>query len=269
MDKIRKSIENKKPILVILILTSIILIGLILYNVVLEEIIEENGSKRATIMKNNEVAVGSYIKYKGGDYRGKWVVLRNDGENIEIISKDSVGLLTLHGVDGYANCVKILNDKCREYVNDKYALSGRSVGATADSIEQIDTEKYPITWAGADAIGEDLPYEDKTYISDRDIIRNNSELNHGTTNTRYNNGGVWLASRHLFLVSVGSSFSVRLLEKNGVIGDAGLVSAGPDGSVGVGGPEWPNGVRPVITLKSEIRIVGGTGTARDPYQISI
>ena len=216
---------------------------------------EGGGSSVVAIMENSEVAVGSYIDYTGGDYTGKWVVLRNTGGTIEIISKESVGSLTLSGADGYANAVKTLNDKCATYVNSTYATSGRSAGATSSSIGQINTTDNPLTFVAA---RPQLPYYDEYYMED---MVNNINLLHSS-----NSGYVWLASRYLETNSMGAVFYVRSLSADGGIMNFELYAAD---NVGTAVIQESHGVRPVITLKSGIRIVGGSGSSDDPYTIGI
>ena len=203
-------------------------------------------------------AVGSYISYTGGDYTGKWVVLRNTTGAWEIISKESVGDLELSGATGYANAVKILNDRCSIYKNSTYAVSGRSVGATADSIEQIDTTQYPLTYEAARS--ESLPYHDTYYLSDQSIISGNDNLKHSS-------GNVWLASRRLNVYDNRSSFCVFNLNENGVLNSRSIYGQYSNGKTW--GDNYAGGVRPVVTLKPGIRIIGGSGTFDNPYTISM
>ena len=218
-------------------------------------------------MENSAVTVGSYIAYSGGDYSGLWVVLRNNGGQLEIISKDSVGLLTLSGADDYANVVKILNDKCATYVNSTYATAGRSVGATSSSIGQINTTDNPITYEAART--ETLPYKDEYYTTDQSIIANpsNSTLKHGTANTYNNDGYVWLASRYLSAGISNSSFYVRYLDTGGSMRNGSLFKAYSGNETGSN--SYSRGVRPVITLKSNIKIIDGAGTSGSPYVLGI
>ena len=214
-----------------------------------------------TIMENSAVTVGSYIAYSGGDYSGKWVVLRNNGGQIEITSKESAGNVTLSGASDYANAVKILNDYCANYVNSTYATSGRSVGATSSSIGQINTTQYPITHAKAQEVGNsNPPFTDMEYQSDQTLIENNSALRHSS-------GYVWLASRNLYTIDSYSGFFVRCLGTNGSMSNIGLSDEDSDGRTN--DYSGSSGVRPVITLKSGIKITGGTGDVDHPYTIGI
>ncbi len=225
----------------------------------IEGLTEEEDSSIVAIMENSDVAVGSYIDYTGGSYTGKWVVLRNNGGTIEIISKESVGDLTLSGADAYINYVKILNDECKAYVNSKYASKGRCLGATSSSLDQVDTSQYPLTFAAARE--RIFPYHDTYYTSDQTIIQSNSALKHST-------GYVWVASRFLQPGNGCSVFNACRMYKNGSTADwAALYRAYNDNSTADASGTY--GLRPVITLKSRIKIVGGSGTSDVPYTIGI
>ena len=213
---------------------------------------------------HESVPVGSYISYTGGDYEGDWVVLRDTPVGLEIISKNSVGELTLEGANGYANAVATLNAKSQQYVNPSYAVAGRSVGATADSIGMIDTTQYPLTYAAAR--NQVLPYHDTCYTDDQTIIDSNSALQHNTTNTN-NSGFVWMASRNLNLTTnAGSSwFDVRCLGVSANVDNHALFAAHSNSNTSVA--SWSRGIRPVITLRGNVKTTGGSGTQGNPYTL--
>ena len=223
------------------------------------------------IIATSAVQVGKYIKYSGGDYAGKWVVLRNTSGLIEIISKESVGNVTLSGSSGFVNCVKLLNDKCKTYVNSTYASSGRSVGAKNSSIEVLDTKQYPIEYFKEDRstsptnyVPGPFPYCDTDYMDDIRLIRSKSALKSA------NDGNIWLASRSLYNSSVKSYYGVNYVKNDGSNGtyiDFDLYVI--DENDNISENSYSCGVRPVITLKPGIRIVGGSGTSGSPYEIAI
>ncbi len=227
------------------------------------ETLSNNTTLTATFVQFADVAVGSYIDYQGGDYNGKWVVLRNEtGKNVEIISKENVADLTLSGADGYANAVKLLNDKSKQYINPIYAVSGRSVGATSKSIEQIDRNIYPVAFY-REIVKRILPYHDDYGAADRNLIMNNAALQQTV-------GDVWLASRYLDPSDeTNYSFNVRCVGPNGTIVNRAstqeLFLPKADGTSE--SYTFSKGVRPIITLRQDIRITGGAGTELEPYTI--
>ncbi len=206
------------------------------------------------------IGVGSYVSYSAGGYTGDWVVLRNSTGQLEIISKESVGDVTLGGAEGYANAVSILNSKAKEYINYNYAVSARSVGSTVDSIEQIDTTQYPLTYEAGNAAGMVLPYQDTYYLDDTTIIANNANLKHSS-------GNVWLASRILGTNSSYSYFNVHNLYSSGTAYNVSLFAAGSGGDVD--SFVYSLGFRPVVTLRADLRVIGGSGTQADPYVLGI
>ena len=213
-------------------------------------------------VKERRVAeTGSYITYTGGDYTGDWVVLRNKDGQLEIISKESVGNVTLEGASGYANAVSILNTKAAEYVNTDYAVSGRSVGATEDSISQIDTTEYPLTFAAIQNTGPtNLPYKDTYYEDDYNIISKSAALKHSSS-------WVWLAARGVGIYDNVFALEIRAFHANGILSSHGLVGVRSNGEIGSG--NGTNGVRPVITLREDMEIIGGSGLQTDPYRIAV
>ena len=209
---------------------------------------------------HKSLPVGSYVSYTGGDYAGSWVVLRDTPVGLELISKESVGDLTLSGAYGYANAVRILNNTAKGYVNSAYAVTGRSVGATANSIQEIDTTQYPLTYAAASAVGQHLPYHDWRFEDDQEIINEN--------NLKHTSGYIWLASRGIDVNPGGISkvyFGVRSLNTSGGIQQSGLFHITPDSTTSTFSDT--RGLRPVILLRPDIQVTGGSGTSGSPYTI--
>ncbi len=232
-------------------------------------VIEGKGTKSEPYilgLEHESIPVGSYINYRVEGYSGEWVVLRDNGINIEIITKESVGDVTLDGADGYANAVKILNDKARKYVNSKYAVNGKALGATDDSVEQIDIIQYPLKFPVTSSIIS--PYsDDDAYESIESLMQNNKKL-------LQKNGDVWLGLRCTGYLSADnkgqgglSCFGLYCLTGSGKVERTLLYWDYSGGKTSTATVSF--GVRPVITLKSGIKIVGGKGTSTDPYQISL
>jgi len=234
---------------------------------------------KQAIITNSNVAIGAYISYNPsstsytvstGDsgYTSSqnfnpssttsWRVMYNNEGQLDIVSADSVGNVSLKGVTGYAKAVDTLNNIGNAYVNSTYATKGRHIGSASSSIGTITT---PITWEYTYNQGNTgSPYSETLYITDLNQLKKNSLL--------HSSGNVWLASRGLGANSEYSHGIVRIMNKSGgIVNTNGPCLVYPDGSVeeNVG----TRGVRPVVSLRSEIRITGGSGTSTDPYQISI
>ncbi|MBP3285109.1 MAG: InlB B-repeat-containing protein [Clostridia bacterium] len=242
--------------------------------------------------KWNYVELGSYIMYQptstehivsGGDSGTgvdqvfnpssvtSWKVFKNttDGDYLEIISAESVGDLRLTGKAGYIYAIDILNRLCREYVNPTYATSGRCLGY-GNGVGTIDESKYPITFEETYTNGNNgFPYTDSCNKEDIRLLNTKDGENYPLRVS----GSVWLDSRMLKTNSSYSYFGVLIVDAVGTVhynvqfDGNGLYQLYSDG--GFDAYSLGYGVRPVITLKSGIRIVGGDGTSENPYQIAI
>ena len=194
-----------------------------------------------------------------------WKIFKSPTEasDIEIISAESVGDLTLKGKDGYIYAVDTLNRLCSAYVNSTYATSGRCLGYNAGA-GTIDESKYPITFEETVTNGNNgFPYVDSHNSGDMRIINTANGENYPLRVS----GTVWLASRILNTNSRYSNFGVRYVSADGNVNNYYLYQSYSDGGFITNSPVC--GVRPIITLKSGIRIVGGDGTSENPYQIAI
>ena len=194
-----------------------------------------------------------------------WKIFKSPTEasDIEIISAESVGDLTLKGKDGYIYAVDTLNRLCSAYVNSTYATSGRCLGYNAGA-GTIDESKYPITWEETYTNGnKGFPYTDGQNGEDIRLMNTKDGENYPLRVS----GTVWLASRSLGTSSSYSGFNVRRVDAGGNVGSLNLYQSYSGGGVNTISPVY--GVRPIITLKSGIRIVGGDGTSENPYQIAI
>ncbi|MBP3285309.1 MAG: InlB B-repeat-containing protein [Clostridia bacterium] len=236
--------------------------------------------------KWKEIVAGEYIVYQptsteyivyGGDSGTgtdqvfdpssvtSWKIFNNlrDDDHIEIISAESIGDLTLAGKDGYIYAIDTLNRLCSDYVNTTYATSGRCLGY-GNGVGVIDESKYPLTWEETYTNENNgFPYNDS--YNTKDISRLNKTV--GGEYPLQVSGTVWLASRYLGFSNNRASFDVRHVSAGGGVNSNGLYWSLSDG--GFSAHSLVRGVRPVISLKPGIRIVGGDGTSENPWQIAI
>jgi len=201
-------------------------------------------------MTTTQTGYTSSQSYTTSSYTGGWQVLYNDATNgVQLISSDVVGTLYLSGVNGYNNLVGTLNTMAGKYVDSTYAVSGRSVGSLPTDIE---------TSAGTTNLYTDTTYDymttygwnnkykvaDTNYTTDQTAMTSAGVIN---ATTRY-----WLASRYIQAISSSTRFHSRWVEVNSLVGSDFLwyvSSGGPTSTY-----SYSNGVRPVITLKSDIQI---------------
>ncbi|MBP3284232.1 MAG: InlB B-repeat-containing protein [Clostridia bacterium] len=194
-----------------------------------------------------------------------WKVFKNitDDDHIEIISAESVGDLTLTGKTGYIHAIDTLNRMCAEYVNPIYADSGRCLGYNV-GVGIIDESMYPITWEETNQ-NNTFPYKDDTNIEDIRLINTKDGENYPLRVSQ----SVWHASRNTYVSGTEARYCVKYMLGNGsmdAIG-AGVYYSSPNSGSATSSQVY--GVRPIISLKSGIRIVGGDGTSENPYQIAI
>ena len=204
-----------------------------------------------------------------------WKVFKNTtgSDHIEIISAESVGDLTLKGKDGYIYAINTLNRMCSEYVNSTYATSGRCLGY-GNGTGTIDESKYPITWEETCTNGNNgFPYRDSWNAEDIYLLNSTDGENYPLRVS----GKVWLASRNLSTLVYNNNttfqagFNVRVVNASGSVESGNYDTNNLYRSYSSGDATLSQvyGVRPVISLKSGIRIVGGDGTSENPYQIAI
>ena len=197
-------------------------------------------------------------------YSGEWRVLYNDGTNISIISMSAVKQVTLEGKDDYNNAVSILKTESEAYMNS-FAESSRSVGSNPD---------------GSDGRGSELlAFEDCPDFSYLQTFANDYKAADyavsGASHIPYSNmdeftlrklgllvvdEGFWLCMRAGYFLETGTHFGV------------GVFTSGVDYRYWMGlsvvhfegyitDTAQIQGLRPVITLKSNVKVTGGNGTS--------
>ena len=240
---------------------------------------------------------GDYVKYDtgiegigdNGDGVVLFRVLYNDDTNgLQIISDKNVEEVTL-GTDGYGlitafqtsmndynNAITTLNQKAERYAtNSPYALDGRCVGSVptvgadgkfnAKNTEVEGTCSIPDEWTLPNGwTSRDTgcqKWTDENYTEDQTAM----EAIGGDmwpTGEEY-----WLASRDVISDSSNCAFRVRYVYASGGLGYHNLciVDSGGDTS----GNAYVYGLRPCISLKSDIKVTGGDGKEGTPYELGI
>jgi len=247
---------------------------------------------REPIMELSEVLVGAYIEYvptantasisdeftgvegtgaqtftidKNDATKMKWRVFKNNSGQIDIISENSVGDLTLNSLTGYENAVYSLNTLSNQYQKDGYTFRARSLGSTEEWNETAIEEGKSVGQITllTSSVGE-FPDTDELYSDDLNIMNNQLEL-------LDSENSIWLASREAYRESGAIVADVRVLETDGSLGYREMYFGPYDNEeawlYGEGG-SYANGVRPVVSLNTSIKVVDGLGTAEDPYIIA-
>ena len=222
----------------------------------------------------------------------QWRVLDIKGDQIRLISATSTSFsLTLQGANGYNNAVKLIDEICsiyggskgnaqglkiediQEYMNEK---NYKNINASYGNTYTPSSKNYPLIFAqenkqlgngpsGHLGLSEQDGWYDGTTtagtLNTTYTYWDKSMVPGDWTNIKYheifiNNGSnysiYWLSSRCVFAGASFASFSVRFV-------GGGLIHA--DDLSGSGGSAASNAfrVRPVVTLNSDVKVIGGNG----------
>ena len=226
-----------------------------------------------------EIKAGDYVNYvdKNGTTR-KCVVLwdRSSGYGIQIITTDTVEDVELGNGQGkyiygsstsefntartsYNNAVKTLNNKAMNYLNTTYASDARCVGSVPNNKNSEASTYYTNSASWFKTYNNTLKNEDENYTLDYNQM---VKLKINSIIDEY-----WLASRGVNDEAGGANrFGIRSVRVGYVISGE-LCGVFSSNSVNTNGSE--HGLRPVFTLKSTIKITGGSGTQYSPYTLGI
>lgn len=185
-----------------------------------------------------------------------WQIFSINGNTIGLISENSVGTLTLGGKSGYTDIVGALNDISRQFVDNKFIVSGRGLGTYSGQTGRIDGNI--VTYANATT---DSPYDDgTTYATDILTIVENEEL--------WVDEEIWIGTRYVLKSEESATFGARTLPSNNRPTGYSLFVAKP----GVNGDDFPAktfGVRPIIYLSSDAQLGNGNGSKGNEYKLSL
>ena len=226
---------------------------------------------------------GDYVKYNTGidgiganqDGIVLFRVLYNDDTNgLQIISDKNVEDVTLgrNGINDiavfqtsmndYNNAIATLNQKAERYAESSpYAIDGRCVGsvptvgidgkfnAKNNDVSQTysipDEWTLPSGWSSRDT--GCLKWTDTNYETDQTAME---VAGVWTTGESY-----WIASRRTYSDSSVCSFRVRVVYSSGSWDSFELCRVDSDGSTD--GNLYRPGLRPCISLKSDVKVIGG------------
>ena len=174
-----------------------------------------------------------------------WRVIRkNEDKTVDLISADvSSTKIAFKLRAGYNNYIGILNKIAKQYETDGITAGSRHMGYDGKIMEYCTDSSSCETEDNAYRIDEKLVKE-----ALGDVL---AKAAGGTKNTMY-----WLASRTGGTYSCSSCMYVRYYLSTGK-----LTYDSIDG--------LPKSVRPIVVLKSTVKITGGNGTESSPYTLGI
>lgn len=196
----------------------------------------------------SEIAkLGDYVTYTSNGY-SNWRILSKDTSvnKVEIISDGSVQTVSLAGRDlstssGFATFTEkvrdILQNVANYYLDSTYSANARVVGSNEDAS------------VGTGAQDTDIP----------DVAKMQASGTLSTNNNDAYSSGYWLLST----ARDEDKYNVMYITQDGKTFGRGTLFAG--------GTNYTKeyGVRPIITLNNEVKVVGGSGTQKDPWQLSL
>lgn len=202
------------------------------------------------MVESDKIKVGDYVNYTVAGYSSGWRVLsvNKEDKNVEIISNNSVYNLTLSGKTGYDNLVSNLNDIAKNYIDDKYVSSARTMGTDPSNIDGNTTKDF----LGIKNLVMDYVYtSDTNYLRDYNIIKDNTSLQCNTD--------CWYASRQLIAHKTGTTTDSATLSAYHGSGSEIKTDTLRLYAYSIQDSSLSKGVRPVLTLKGEAGIEEKTG----------
>lgn len=290
--------KSKKILLICGIILIIIMAGVIFATITSKS--EKNNTESGNDKSTNEqqyttllkdiVKIGDYVQYepieeeftleksetgydidqkfKTSKYTGSWRIMYNDTENgLQIISSSGVqNWVVLDGKFGYNNAVDTLNSFCNHYANNKdYAISGRCLGSNPKSSkDNAETQQHYS--AGA------MKKADENYKYDLDVLNQYSLYSAGEETI--------LASRNTLTDSGWKTYYLRYISSSGDLKndnldlysivdtediEKGMKAIDPTITTNRNARTNSQYVRPIITLKQDVKVKGGDGMKDNPY----
>lgn len=207
-----------------------------------------------------------------------WRVIKINNDNTVDVVSVYVSSVDIYfsAKTGYQNYVGTLNYISKQYENQKYTSGSRNVGYDTTSTEFItDTSTLTSTTAplisstssdNVSTSNEVKGLGDISYETDYNLVKNalgTVAANKVGTTTAAN---YWLSSRiYVYKSSTAWSFSGRIISPGGAIASISLYDYN-NGNFSLNG--FNIVIRPIVTLKSNIKASNGVGTSDSPYVLS-
>ena len=226
--------------------------------------IRYNPTEKTYILTASQSGYDTDQVFNSSLYNGLWQVLYNDSTNgFQIISADSVADLYLNGKVGYNNSVSTLNTISRLYENNNYTVenSGRSVGTNPTNPATDTTETLQLAFENNGSTDSNMKVQDNNY--EADFTAMNNATNQSTKGIASIKEYYWTPSRRTYSDNGVSNFNLYTIDSEGTLEFRKMNSIYKYGNEYEYG--YPNGIRPIVTLKDTVVEIGGNGTSLNPY----
>jgi len=181
----------------------------------------------------------------------KWVVLGEEDGLIKVTTAKSVGKLTLSGLEGYCNCVSILESISQACGNIGETIFCRGLGSFNSPQSRVKIRSFR-------GLYDEPPFSSNF---------NREELKYFNSLGLEIAEGVWIAARKLGGHDNDYSFNVSFLMPDGSVYDEFLYKWWPPAGY-VRGWSATHEVFPVLLLSPKLKIGYGDGTKDNPYRLT-
>ena len=209
---------------------------------------------------------GDYVTYPSaqGDIECRVLYDSTSEYGVQLITRACVGSDVILGdsdfttsMNSYNNAISTLNNAAGAYNNSDYSTA-RCVGSnpikpSAEAGYFTSSESYMSAYNGQ-LKDTDTNYE--TDYNQMELLEINDIADE-----------YWLASRGVYSSSSSSGFSVRCVNASGYVDLSILCDVISGGRANAN--DDSNGLRPVFTLKSGIKVTGGNGESGTPYTLGL
>ncbi len=159
-------------------------------------------------------------------------------------------------MNSYNNAISRLNEKAATYLNTTYASDARSVGSIPNNKDAQADGYFTSGRNYMESYNGKFRDTDSNYETDYEQMR--------TLNITAANESYWLASRYVSSTPSGITFEIRRISSTGAYG---IDTACCVMSENIYSRSYIHGLRPVFTLKPEVKVTGGNGTESNPYTL--
>ena len=224
-----------------------------------------------------KLKAGDYVYYQDGTgvTRKCAILYDNSSEyGIQIITMQSVENVTLgvedptvtgsdnleRAMNSYNNAIETLNIATNKYLNTTYASGARCVGSVPNNPNHEGADMFTSIYSNHSSFNGKFKEEDKNYETD---FKQMSTLGISDIDDDY-----WLASRYVADHWMELYFTLWIVDTRANLNSYENL-CGEDGYGDAYSNSCANGLRPVFTLKSNVKVTGGAGTSTSPYTLGV
>lgn len=162
-------------------------------------------------------------------------------------------------LESYNNAIVMLNSKAMDYMNEDYATDARCVGSVPNDKNLEGSGYYTHTTSWFSAYDNKFKNGDGHYKIDFEQMEKIGGI-------IIIDKGYWFASRTIDAMSAAVYPDIYVCDQPITNGIANIFQLNSSTKKSLSNTK---GLRPVFTLKDEVKITGGSGTEDDPYTLGV